>query len=83
MRRMTMDEWDRNVAPYLATIGIRAGWIARDAMQIAEWIEQIPAIPDFETDAMDRLKLAKRELQRALNIVNEAIIDYDNKERVK
>lgn len=83
MRRMTLDEWDRDVAPYLTTIGIRAGWIARDAMQIADWIKQIPAVPDFETDAADRLKLARRELQRAMEIVDGAIKDYDKKEKVK
>lgn len=83
MRHMTLDEWDRTVAPYLSTIQIRAGWIANDARQIKEWIEMLPAVPEFETEARERLDVVKRELLLTLEAVDQAINDYDNKEKVK
>lgn len=82
MRHMTLDEWDNRVAPYLSTIQIRAGWIARDAMQIREWIEKLPAVPGFETEARERLDLVLKELSAAMKSVEAAINNYDEKEEV-
>lgn len=82
MRHMTLDEWDRTVAPYLNTIQIRAGFIANDASQIREWVEKIPAVPNFETRAKDKLDRAARELRSALSAVEQAIENYESKENV-
>ncbi len=83
MAKMTLEQWDREIAPFLGAICIRAGWIAADAKQITEWVRQIPVVPSFETEGRDRLNIIRKELLTALEVVHEAIKSYDGKGKVK
>ncbi len=82
MKHMTLEEWDRRVAPYLATIGIRAQHIKNDARQISDWVRLLPAAPDFPTEAIEKLNSAKMELQAAVDEIRIALNMYDQKEKV-
>lgn len=81
-KHMSLEEWDRRVAPYLATIGIRARHIKQDAKQIRDWVGLLPVAPDFPTEAIAKLQEAGLELGEALNEITKALEDYDNKEKV-
>lgn len=83
MRHMTLEEWDQKVAPYLATICTRATWMINDAKQIREWIDQLPAVPHFESEARSRMLMAKQALTVALVQIEHAIDDYSKKPKVK
>ncbi len=83
MRRMSLAEWDQKVAPFLGAIQIRAGWVARDINVIREYIDTLPAIPDFATTARDRLGHLRSELAEALKVLDTTIADYDNKPQVR
>lgn len=82
MRHMTLEEWDRRVAPFLATIGIRARHIKQDAKQISDWVKLLPVAPDFPTEAIAQLQAAGLELGEALNEIQKALESYDQKEKV-
>jgi len=82
MRHMTLEEWDRRVAPFLATIGIRARHIHNDAKQISDWIDLLPVAPDFPTEAIERLMEARGELQCAVEKIRVALNNYSEKEKV-
>lgn len=82
MKHMSLEEWDRRVAPFLATIGIRARHIHIDAKQIGDWVEMLPAAPDFETEAIIKLQEAKAELEKAIEKINVALQNYSKKEKV-
>lgn len=83
MKHMTLEEWDRRVAPFLATIGIRARHIHNDAKQISDWVDLLPVAPDFPTESIEKLEVAHFELQGAVNKLRMAIFNYSQKERVK
>lgn len=83
MKHMTLEEWDRRVAPFLATIGIRAKHIETDARQISEWVRLLPVAPAFPTEAIGKLQDAKTELELALNEIHMALENYHEKEQVK
>lgn len=83
MRHMGLEEWDRRVAPYLATIGIRARHIKQDAKQIRDWVGLLPVAPDFPTEAIELLKEAMAELQVSEREICLAINEYETKEKVK
>jgi len=82
VKHMTLEEWDRRVAPFLATIGIRARHIVTDAHQIIDWVKLLPAAPDFETEAIAKLEEAKIALSLAHGAVSMALEDYNKKEKV-
>lgn len=82
MKHITLDEWDRNYAPYLNAICIRAAHVVIDSNQIRDWVENLGAVPDFETEAISRLKMAKRELGTALEAIDKAIDSYNSKDKV-
>ncbi len=83
MRHMSLEEWDRRVAPFLATIGIRAKHIENDARQITEWVRLLPVAPAFPVEAIGKLQDAKTELELALNEVHMALENYNDKDKVK
>lgn len=83
MKHMTLEEWDRRVAPFLATIGIRSKHVKNDAKQILDWVNLLPAAPDFDTEAFSKLREAATELEAALNAIYIAINNYAKKEKVK
>jgi hypothetical protein len=83
MKHMTLEEWDRRVAPFLATIGIRAKHIENDARQITEWVRLLPVAPAFPTEAIGKLQDATTELELALNEIHMALEAYHEKEKVK
>lgn len=79
---MSLEEWDRRVAPFLATIGMRAGHILIDAKQIVEWVQIMPAAPDFPTEAVAKLNSARAALYEAISVIEHAMDNYDQKEKV-
>lgn len=79
---MSLKEWDRRVAPFLVTIGIRARHIQTDAEQIREWVNMMPAAPDFDTEAFEHLRRAHDYLERALKDTKAAIESFLAKEKV-
>ena len=81
-KHMSLEEWDSRVAPFLATIGIRARHIRRDAKQIRDWVGLLPVAPDFPTEAIAKLQAAALELGEALNEIQKALEEYDQKEKV-
>jgi len=83
LRHMTLEEWDRRVAPFLATIEIRARQIKSDANQIIEWIKAMPAAPEFETRAFEELINARLAVSIAAESLQEAVKQYQAKEKVK
>ena len=83
MRHMTLEEWDRRVAPFLATIKIRATHVHNDAKQIGDWVDLLPVAPDFQTEAIAKLEEAHFELQGAVNKLRMAIFNFHQKEKVK
>lgn len=82
MNHMSLEEWDRRVAPYLATISARAVQMQRDAKQILDWVNLMPAAPAFPTEAIDRLQTAQNELEAAINAIAMALDNYAKKEKV-
>lgn len=83
MKHMSLEEWDRRVAPFLATIGIRAKHIENDARQISDWVKLLPVAPDFPTEAISKLQDAKAALDMAAYVVHLALQNYNEKEKVK
>lgn len=83
MKHMTLEEWDRRVAPFLATIGIRARQMHSDAKQIKEWVDLLPVAPDFSTEALSKVEEVHFELQGTVNELRMAIYNYSQKEKVK
>ena len=79
MKHMSLDEWDRDVAPILGAITIRTGWISRDVNQIKEWVNRLTFVPGFETIAMERLALAEQELGELHAMLSKIIQVYDTK----
>lgn len=77
MSHMTLDEWDQRIAPFLASIGIRAVHIRVDALQIRDWVKLLPMAPDWPTEAMDKLKTAQSVLEEAMNEIRMALEEYD------
>lgn len=82
MKHISLEEWDRRVAPFLATIGIRAKHIQVDAIQIREWVKLLPYAAGFPTEAISKLEDAEKELASALKTLDEAIFIYKQKEKV-
>ena len=80
---MTLEEWDRKVAPFLTAIEIRARQVQNDAYQILEWVKLLPAAPDFETRAIEELNNALNSLGEAGVLLVEVIDQYNEKEKVK
>lgn len=75
MRRFTIEEWDREIAPLLGAISIRIGSVISDVKQIAQWVDALPAKPDFESEAIGKLNDAAKQLK-------EVIEKYETKETV-
>ena len=82
MTHMPLDEYDRRVKPFLNTICGRAGWVAADTRQIREWVESLMVVPDFHSEARDRLDSMRRDLSSALSEIDRAIEIYDSKPKV-
>jgi len=82
MRHMTLAEWDTSVAPILGVIEIRCRSIHSDLTQVREWIERMPAIPMFETNALAALERINAELKETNEILEQALITYNSKEKV-
>ncbi len=74
---MSLDYWDRHVAPYLWSIEYRARWAASNARDAAAAVQMLPARPAFETRAEEMLETAETELSHALEIVRAARRKYD------
>lgn len=83
MKHMSLEEWDRRIAPFLATIGLRSRHINDDAKQISAWVDMLPFAPDFPTEAISKLEEAHFELQGAANRIKMALYTYSQKEKVK
>ncbi len=82
MPHMTLQEWDRRMAPFLATIRARSKHIQDDAVQIRAWVAMLPAAAVFETEAIAELEQAQFHLEFALNEVRQALEEYSKKEKV-
>lgn len=83
MKHMTLEEWDRTVAPYLAMIERRAVNIQRDADAILEWVKMLPCAPNFETRAHDDLTKSLASVILAGENISIAIKQYSQKEKVE
>ena len=83
MKQITLEEWDRRIAPFLSTIEIRARQVQTDAKQILEWVKMLPVAPGFETKALDELVNARTDAAIAADILQEAINRFMEKEKVK
>lgn len=81
-RHMSLLEWDQKVAPMLAVILGRAEKIKSSALLIQEWVNRIPAAPDFETRAMQSLREALTTLDEATVLIERTLDAYDQKEKV-
>lgn len=81
MRHITLEEWDKLVSPKLGAIKGRSVWIRVDANQILDWVNSIPVVPDFETEAIGELKIALASLVNAKVAIEEAIRRYEIKEK--
>lgn len=81
MNHMSLEEWDRTIGPKLKSIKGRAAWIRVDANQILDWVKSLPAKPDFETEALDVLADARVALACAAEALQEAIMNYEAKEK--
>lgn len=81
-RHMSLQEWDRRVAPFLHTILIRSRHIQADAEQIRAWVEMLPVAPDFDTEAFEHLRRAYDCLDVAVKETRAAIERYQTKEKV-
>lgn len=78
MKRIPLDEWDKKVAPLLGAISIRAGQVLSDVKQIREWVDKLPAIPNFESTAWS----AMNSIREAFLEINTAIQRYEGKDKV-
>lgn len=81
MKHMSLEEWDKTVGPKLKAIKGRATWIRVDANQILDWVQRLPAAPDFETEALSDLADARVALACAAEALQEAIVKYEAKEK--
>lgn len=82
LRHMTLSEYDKKIAPLLGAIKGRARWLVIDAHQIKDWVKQLVAAPNFDTEAFAVMIEAKEALSEAESSVNEAIASYNQKEKV-
>ena len=82
VRHMTLEEWDKTVAPLLGAIEMRTLKISRDIDQISEWIKQIPVAPNFETKAMDALEQFLHNINACTVLVESSIELLKKKEKV-
>jgi len=80
---MTLDEWDKQVAPILNAMEGRARTIKRDCEQIMQWVKEIPVVPGFESRAEGSMRAAKTSLSNAEADLIEAIDLFHQKEKVK
>lgn len=83
MKHMSLEEWDRRIAPFLATIGTRARYVHTEAEQISAWVDMLPAAPCFPTESISKLEEAYAELQIAVAKIGTALSNYSQKEKVK
>ncbi len=63
---MDIEQWDKEVRPYLAKIRDSAGWIVHHAVCIQQDILRLKYQPDFATEAEGRLTDSIQELEAAL-----------------
>jgi len=75
---MTLDEWDRRIAPRLNKIQGASGWLSHYAKDLQSSINGLSARPAWETLAREYLNTAERELMMALAVVRATRDIYDN-----
>lgn len=74
---MTLQEWDRHIAPRLGDIEYYSNSIIRQAHTIQLYAQLLPAKPYFETRAHSSLAKAEQELRLALSVVKAAKEQYE------
>lgn len=79
---MSLDEWDKKVAPLLGAISIRADSVLSDIKQIEAWAEALPAVPEFETQAMEKMLKIQTALWASIVMMELARMKYKNKDTV-
>ena len=70
--KLSLAEWDKEIAPQLSGIRIDAGWIAYYARRIKERCAALAAKPGWETEAASELDDAIVELQSAIDVMKQA-----------
>lgn len=80
---MSMDHWDKFIAPVLRIIEHRAHAVAYNAREITAAVNMLPGRPDFETRAEEKLGIAEVELADALDAVRFARQVYAEKEMLE
>lgn len=82
MKHMPLDEWDKKIAPLLGAIAVRANAALSDIRQIREWVEMLPARPEFETVALDKINSITTDISKALDEIIKARNAYEGKDMV-
>lgn len=76
---MRIDQWDREIAPYLQGVERDASWLEQNAAGLQRKVHILSARPDWETKAQDGMARAEAALARALEAVRAARAEYEAK----
>lgn len=74
---MSLDDWDKRIAPRLQDLEYCGNKIAYYARHIALNAQNLPCRPSWETLARDALETAEKDLRVALAVVQAAKEKYD------
>lgn len=79
---MNLDQWDKEVSPYLQEMQINAGWIGFYARKTAQVVKEMAYKAPFDTLAEEALKDTSQQLIEVASLLMEARKQYLAKKEV-
>lgn len=79
MKTVSLEKWDKEVAPHLQSIKTNAGWIQYYVRGILRACHAIAVRPEWETLAEDEINKTIQVLEEALSGLKRAQVIYRSK----